>query len=84
MKHYFAIIGAKYFDRPNGNTYNKCKIVDVINGNVYYTNYQYGYGSDYYYNAIYYIEKVLNITNYIIRDLGSFNTTKTKCKKKLF
>ena len=42
-------VGAKWFDKVNGNTYNNVKVID--GNNIEYLGYSYGYGSDYYYRA---------------------------------
>lgn len=45
-----TIIGKKWFDKVNGNTYHTARI--MVNGKtVGEIPYQYGYGDQYYYNA---------------------------------
>ena len=44
------VLGLKWFDKVNGNTYNRA-VVFLDNGERISTEYQYGYGNDYYYNA---------------------------------
>ena len=47
--HAITLIGGEWFDRVNGNSYNRCKI--YLNGElVHVTLFQYGYG-DYYLQA---------------------------------
>ena len=65
----FYVLGGKWFDKINGNTYHVAKIMDE-EGKVYYTNYQYGYGNSYYYSAKEFIKSTLNIINYKLFDMG--------------
>lgn len=51
MKKQYFVVGAKWFDKVNGNTYCNAKIIDT-NGVVFYIGYQYGYGSFYLQEAI--------------------------------
>ena len=46
MKHRFAIIGALWKDKINGNTYYNTKIVDTTTGKFYFTGYHYGYDEE--------------------------------------
>jgi hypothetical protein len=75
----FVVIGAKWFDRVNGNTYNSAKIIDTETGEVHYTRFCYGYGSAYLQEARHYIRE--NITeSFEIIDGGSFYTKKSDAK----
>lgn len=56
-KTYF-VIGAKWFDKVNGNTYCNAKIIDA-EGNRFYCGYSYGYGDYYLHHAKSYIKNNL-------------------------
>ena len=64
MKDYkrFLIVGAKWWDKVNGNTYNSAIIKDLKTNKYYYIDFNYGYGECWKYEAIKYIEN--NLTNY--------------------
>jgi len=62
-------VGAKWFDKVNGNTYNNVKVID--GENIEYLGFSYGYGSDYFYRAKYYFEKVYGADNFKLIDLGA-------------
>lgn len=47
----FVVIGAKWFDKVNGNTYCNAKVIDT-NGVVFYIGFQYGYGRHYFDEAL--------------------------------
>lgn len=83
-KKYFVIIGGLWFDKVNGNTYHNTKVIECDTKNIYYTGFDYGYGSSYYYDGERYIKN--NFKNYecIIINGGSFYITKKECKNKWF
>ena len=68
----FVVIGGKWFDRVNGNTYHRSKIIDVKKNKIYYSSFQYGYGSQYLSTAREYITDVLKLKSFDIVDGGSF------------
>lgn len=43
----FVVIGGLWFDKVNGNTYHKAKILDVEKDEIFYSDFEYGYGSQY-------------------------------------
>lgn len=45
------VIGGKWFDKVNGNTYFNRKIIDGRTGEVTYSGYEYGYGTAYLHTA---------------------------------
>ena len=47
----YYIKGRKWWDKINGNTYNNAKVLDENMNILHITGYEYGYGSQYYYNA---------------------------------
>ena len=78
-KNSFVVIGGKWFDKVNGNTYHNAKIIDYA-GNVYYTGFAYGYGTQYLENARKYIVNELKIKNPEIINGGDFYTLKRDVK----
>lgn len=66
----FYVIGAKWFDKLNGNTYCNAKIIDS-EGNRFYSGYTYGYGNYYLHHAENYIKDNLT-NNFNIIDCGYF------------
>ena len=83
MENTFVVIGGKWFDKINGNTYHSAKIIDQ-NGNKYYTRFCYGYGSQYITSAKEYIETTLGLSAYKIIDGGSFYMNKKEVKNGWF
>jgi spore coat polysaccharide biosynthesis predicted glycosyltransferase SpsG len=81
MKKYYCL-GAKWFDKVNGNTYNNAKIMDENGQVVLYTGFQYGYGSSYFYTAKSKLEEI--DPDGVLIDLGSANYKKTILKNNLF
>lgn len=71
-----VVIGGKWFDKVNGNTYNSAKIIDTETGRAYYTPFCYGYGSAYLHEAENYIKEELKQSNAQIIDGGSFYVMK--------
>lgn len=84
QKKTFVVIGAKWFDSVNGNTYHNAKIIDAETQKTYYCGYQYGYGSQYLTSAKEYIESMLKETEYILIDAGAFYIKKSACVKGWF
>lgn len=76
----FIVIGGKWFDKVNGNTYNSAKIIDAETGRTYYTPFCYGYGSAYLQEAENYINEELKHDNARIIDGGSFSINKADAK----
>ena len=83
MKNY-VIIGGKWFDRVNGNTYHTTKIIDTESGETFYTRFQYGYGSQYKSSAAEYIREVLKQADFNMIDGGSFYMKKSEAKNGQF
>lgn len=83
MKNY-VVIGGKWFDKVNGNTYNSAKIIDTETGKAYYTPFCYGYGSAYITEARSYIREELNQDGAKIIDGGSFYIKKAEAKNGQF
>ena len=75
-------VGAKWFDKVNGNTYNNVKVVD--GEEMEYLGYEYGYGSYYYYRADEYFEKKYGKGNYKLIDLGASYYKKREVEKGWF
>ena len=80
----FIIIGGKWHDAINGNTYHNAKIIDPLTGIIYYSGFQYGYGSQYLTTGKEYINSVLKIDNVKIIDGGSFFMKKAEIKNGWF
>jgi hypothetical protein len=83
-KKIYVIIGGLWFDSVNGNTYHATKIIDTTTGGIYYTRFQYGYGSQYKTSAAEYIREELHQENPIIIDGGSFKVKKAEAKNGTF
>jgi len=47
MKYQFTVIGIRWFDKVNGNTYHSVKIVNNLTGKIINSPMQYGYGNTY-------------------------------------
>lgn len=75
----FVVIGGKWFDKVNGNTYNSAKIIDTETGKTYYTRFCYGYGSAYLTEARNYIWENIAETFEVI-DGGAFYVKKADAK----
>lgn len=80
----FVIIGAKWFDSVNGNTYHNAKIIDPTSNKIYYCGFQYGYGSQYLTSAKEYIENTLKIKSFSVIDGGCFQMKKANVKNGWF
>ena len=79
-KNQFVVIGGKWWDRINGNTYHRSKIIDAKHNKIYYTSFEYGYGSQYLSTARDYIKDVLKLKSFDIVDGGSFYDLKRVIK----
>lgn len=75
-------VGAKWFDKVNGNTYNNVKVID--GENIEYLGFGYGYGSDYFYRAKYHFEKIYGVDNFKLVDLGAGYYKKADVKNGCF
>ena len=62
-------VGAKWFDKVNGNTYNNVKVID--GESIDFLGYGYGYGSDYYYRAKSHFEAIYGADGFKLVDLGA-------------
>jgi len=80
----FIIIGGKWFDKVNGNTYHNAKIIDADTGATYYAGYAYGYGSAYLSSGENFIKANLKINNFKIIDGGNFYLKQSLLKKGWF
>lgn len=47
MARKYVVLGGKWFDKVNGNTYHNAKIVDTETGHIFYSGLRYGYGNAY-------------------------------------
>jgi len=72
------VIGGKYWDKANGNTYHKAKIIDGTTGEITYSDYEYGYGTAYMQTA----KEIF--PNEMLIDGGSFYMKKADCKNGRF
>ena len=75
-------VGAKWFDKVNGNTYNNVKVVDGLE--VVYLGYEYGYGNYYYHRAHEYFTNKYGKDNYKLIDLGCAYYKKAELKNDSF
>lgn len=83
----FIVVGAKWHDKVNGNTYNNAKILDTKTGQIYYKGYSYGYGNSYYHDAIEFIKSNFGWVDSMeeeIKDMGAFWINKKECKNGQF
>lgn len=81
MKKYFCI-AKKWFDKVNGNTYFNSKVMDDNGNTVFYTGFQYGYGSAYLYEAEKELKKIDN--DFKLIDLGATHDKQSILKKNQF
>lgn len=68
----YVVIGGKWFDKVNGNTYNSAKVIDTETGATFYTRFCYGYGSAYLQEARAELCENVGAGNYEIIDGGAF------------
>lgn len=84
-KKIFVVIGGQWFDKVNGNTYHNAKIIETDGEkNIYYSGYEYGYGSQYMTSAKRFVEEELKISNYELVNAGFFPVNKRNLKDNLF
>ena len=76
----FVVFGGLWFDKRNGNTYFVSKILDLQTGITYYTEYQYGYGKQYYFSAKAYLQERFGYKEFLLWDMGSAHFKKTDLK----
>ena len=81
MKKYFCI-AKKWFDKVNGNTYFNSKVMDDNGDVVFYTGFQYGYGSAYFDEAKKQLQKIDK--DFKLIDLGATHDKQAILKKNLF
>lgn len=55
MRHTYVVIGAKWFDKANGNTYCNAKVIDTFTNDIFYIGFQYGYGDHWFDKALEFI-----------------------------
>jgi hypothetical protein len=72
----FFVLGGKWWDKANGNTYTRAKIMDT-NGQIYYTHFEYGYGNYYLQLAKEYLKNKYPNKNIIVYNIGSFYDKKS-------
>lgn len=85
MKKTYFILGAKWFDKVNGNTYFNARVIDGETGEtLFYTGFQYGYGSQYAYEAREQLRKHLGTDEFNAVDIGSFYMRKREVKNGWF
>lgn len=84
MTNTYIIIGGKWRDKVNGNTYNSAKIIEAATGKTFYTSFCYGYGSAYLQEARQYIREELKQESPNIIDGGSFFIKKAEAKNGQF
>ena len=85
MKKIYILIGGKWFDKVNGNTYYNTKVIEVENNQVvkkWFSGFTYGYGSCYYSEVV----RDLKSENeeQIFIDGGSFYLNKREVKNGWF
>jgi len=78
MKTY-VVVGGKWFDKVNGNTYHSAKVLDVETKEIFYTRFCYGYGNAYITSARECIEAWYK-GEYNLIDMGSFYLNKREVK----
>jgi hypothetical protein len=80
----FLILGAKWFDKVNGNTYCNARVINGSTGETeFYIGYQYGYGSQYAHEARKLIEQRFGADAKSV-DLGCFYIKKADLKDNNF
>lgn len=82
MKTY-VVVGGKWFDKVNGNTYHSAKVIDTETGNIEYTRFCYGYGQQYIHSAEEHIRATYK-GQYKLIDGGSFYLNKREVKNGWF
>lgn len=82
----FVVIGGKWFDKINGNTYHRAKIIDMNTNSIYYTEFEYGYDSQYMSSARDYLRDKFSkrINEQDLSNGGSFYMSKKEIKNKWF
>lgn len=84
-KKTYVVIGGKWFDKVNGNTYCNAKILETDGEmNIYYSGYEYGYDDYYMTAAEKYIKDVLGQSNAKIVNGGYFYINKRNLKNDWF
>lgn len=92
----YVVVGGKWFDKVNGNTYCNAKIYDPRTSTIFYAGYEYGYGSYYLETAKKEIQRREETLlhncptlkayegfgdgNFYVVDMGSFYLNKTDVK----
>lgn len=80
----YLILGAKWHDKTNGNTYCNARVINGSTGETeFYIGYQYGYGEQYEYEARKMVEARYG-DNAKTVDLGCFYLKKTDLKNNNF
>ncbi len=80
----YLILGAKWRDKINGNTYCNARIIDGATGDtVGYIGYQYGYGDQYLYEAKKFVRRQFGDDAKAV-DIGCFYINKKELKNNNF
>lgn len=84
MKYF--VVGRKWFDKVNGNTYNSAKVWNSDGEHCANVEFAYGYGSDYYFRAVNKIRDMFGeeVAYSDVIDLGSAYITKNEVKNFLY
>ena len=83
-KKTLLVIGAKWLDKTNGNTYCNAKVIDGATGDTeFYIGYQYGYGNQYFYEAKKAVEERYGESVKVI-DIGCFKVGRKDLKNNAF
>lgn len=88
-KKHFYCIGKKWFDKVNGNTYFNAKVCDKDGNTIFYTGFQYGYGSQYFSEAKKQLAKIIDpagydAENWVLVDFGCTHDLKKVLKNNEF
>lgn len=78
----FIIVGKKWFDKVNGNTYHSARVYDLDRHIVAAAPLEYGYGDQYIYSAFNAMKKAGIIDQLTLGHDEYFSTCHEDCKKK--
>lgn len=78
----FIIVGKKWFDKVNGNTYHSARVYDLTGHVVAAAPYEYGYGDQYIYSAFNALKARGVIDCLTLGHDEYFSTCHEDCKKK--
>jgi cation transport regulator ChaC len=77
----FIIVGKKWFDKANGNTYHSARVYDLEKKVIAVAPYEYGYGDQYIYSAFNALKKAGIIDKLTIGHDEYYATAHENCKK---